>query len=103
MSGGSDMGRPLAGLLLAFLGLSGTTVSAEVIWRGDFETGDTSQWKAAPKDGVTVVNDPVCEGKYALCTRTREKSWPNRCSMCCRNAGWSDLPGPRRLARGRPG
>ena len=43
-----------------------TTVSAEVIWRGDFETGDTSQWKGAPKDGVTVVKDPVREGKYAL-------------------------------------
>jgi hypothetical protein len=37
-----------------------------VIWRGDFETGDTSQWKGAPKAGVTVVTDPVREGKYAL-------------------------------------
>ncbi len=60
------MGRLLAGLLLAFLVLSAATVSAEVIWRGDFETGDTKQWKGAPKDGVTVVKDPVREGKYAL-------------------------------------
>jgi hypothetical protein len=57
--------RPLVGFLLAFL-LSAGTVSAEVIWRGDFETGDTSQWKGSPKDGVSVVKDPVREGKYAL-------------------------------------
>jgi hypothetical protein len=60
------MRRPLTVLLLVFLVLSATTVSAEVIWRGDFETGDTSQWKGAPKDGVTIVKDPVREGKYAL-------------------------------------
>ena len=56
----------LTGPLLALLFVSATTVSAEVIWRGDFETGDTKQWKGAPKDGVTVVKDPVREGKYAL-------------------------------------
>lgn len=56
-----------AGFLLALLILTATTVSAEVIWRGDFETGDTKQWKGAPKtDAVTVVKDPVREGKYAL-------------------------------------
>jgi hypothetical protein len=60
------MGRSLACLLPAFLMLSVATVSAEVIWRGDFETGDTKQWKGAPKDGITVVKDPVREGKYAL-------------------------------------
>ena len=57
------MTRRLVALLLA---LSATTVSAEVIWRGDFETGDTKQWKGAPKDGVKVVTEPVREGKYAL-------------------------------------
>jgi Polysaccharide lyase len=61
------MGRSLAGLLLTFFVLSGTTVLAEVIWRGDFETGDTKQWKGAPQtDAVTVVKSPVREGKYAL-------------------------------------
>jgi hypothetical protein len=60
------MGRSLAGLLLGILALSATTASAEVIWRGDFETGDTKQWKGAPKEGVTVVKDPVRAGKYAL-------------------------------------
>jgi hypothetical protein len=58
--------RPISGLFLAFLMVSATTVSAEVIWRGDFETGDTKQWKGAPRDGVTVVKDPVRAGTYAL-------------------------------------
>src|ERR1051325_6783564 len=47
--------------------MSATAVSAEVIWRGDFETGDTAQWKGAPKsDSIKVVQEPVREGKYAL-------------------------------------
>jgi Polysaccharide lyase len=58
--------RQKSGIFLAFLMVSATTASAEVIWRGDFETGDTKQWKGAPKDGVTVVKDPVRAGKYAL-------------------------------------
>jgi Polysaccharide lyase len=45
---------------------SAATASAEVLWRGDFETGDTSQWTGAPKDGVKIVTDPVRAGKYAL-------------------------------------
>lgn len=41
--------------------------TAEVIWRGDFETGDTSQWRSTPKfEGIKVVGEPVREGKYAL-------------------------------------
>ncbi len=55
----------VVGFLLAVF--VATTVSAEVIWRGDFETGDTKQWPGVPKsDAVTVVKDPVREGKYAL-------------------------------------
>src|SRR5436190_6329988 len=43
------------------------SVSAEILWRGDFETGTTEQWRGAPKtDSVTVVQSPVREGKYAL-------------------------------------
>jgi hypothetical protein len=41
--------------------------AAEVIWRGDFETGTTEQWPGAPKgDAVKVVEEPVRAGKYAL-------------------------------------
>jgi hypothetical protein len=38
-----------------------------LLWSGDFETGDLSQWslnQSCP-DGVTVVNNPVREGNYA--------------------------------------
>jgi hypothetical protein len=62
----NNIRRALTGLLPAVLFASATTISAEVIWLGDFETGDTSQWKGAPKDGVTFVKDPVRAGKYAL-------------------------------------
>jgi hypothetical protein len=44
-----------------------TEASAEVIWRGDFETGDTKQWTGVPKsDAFKVVTEPVREGKYAV-------------------------------------
>ncbi len=57
--------RMVLGSLLAIV--AATSVSAEVIWRGDFETGDLKQWPGAPKsDAVTVVKDPVREGKYAV-------------------------------------
>jgi hypothetical protein len=53
--------------LSATMLLSAAPVSAEVLWRGDFETGTTEQWRGAPKtDSVQVVTDPVREGKYAL-------------------------------------
>ena len=61
-------------LLTATLLLSATVlllearVSAEVIWRGDFETGTTEQWRgtATKNDRVKVVTDPVRAGKYAV-------------------------------------
>jgi hypothetical protein len=53
--------------LLSAASLLGGAAPAEVIWRGDFETGTLEQWKGAPKsDGVKVVQEPVREGKYAL-------------------------------------
>src|SRR5579864_8214739 len=65
MSSATGM-RVLVGLLLA-VPLLGGAAGAEVIWRGDFETGNLEQWKGAPKsDGIKVVQDPVREGKYAL-------------------------------------
>lgn len=55
------------GVLLTVVFVSATSVWAEVIWRGDFETGTTEQWRGAPKgDNVKVVKEPVREGKYAL-------------------------------------
>jgi hypothetical protein len=59
--------RPLIPLLVAMLLLSATTSSAEILWRGDFETGNTEQWKSTPRfDGIKVVTEPAREGKYAL-------------------------------------
>ena len=59
--------RMLISLLLTILLMSAASVSADVIWRGDFETGTTEQWKGAPKsDSIKVVTEPVREGKYAL-------------------------------------
>lgn len=61
------MTRRRAGLLAALPLLVGAA-PAQVIWRGDFETGSLEQWKGAPakSDAVKVVQDPVREGKYAL-------------------------------------
>ena len=59
--------RPFIPLLVAMLLLSEAPVAADVLWRGDFETGTTEQWKSTPKfDGIKVVTEPVREGKYAL-------------------------------------
>ncbi|MEZ0267996.1 MAG: heparin lyase I family protein, partial [Phycisphaerae bacterium] len=54
-------------MLAAFLFPAGNAALAEVIWRADFETGTTEQWKSPPKsDAVKVVGSPVREGKFAL-------------------------------------
>ena len=42
-----------------------------VVWRGDLETGDISQWSSSQKvsaDRLQVVADPVRQGRYALKT-----------------------------------
>ncbi len=54
-------------LCLLLLSLASNHATAEIIWRGDFETGTTEQWRGTPRsDSVNVVADPVREGKYAL-------------------------------------
>ena len=58
-------GRSFVAACLAIASV--TTGRAEVIWRGDFETGDMSQWRSTPKAaGISVVTEPVLVGKYAL-------------------------------------
>jgi Polysaccharide lyase len=63
----------VAGLLTGVVGFS--TASASVVWRGDFETGDLSQWYGASHWGglqakdpsrAQIVTSPVRQGKYAL-------------------------------------
>ncbi|KFE69096.1 polysaccharide lyase [Hyalangium minutum] len=53
---------------LAVLLVSGPA-SASVVWRGDFETGDRSQYSTSQMvsaDRLQVVTSPVAEGRYAL-------------------------------------
>lgn len=53
---------------LAVLLVSGPA-SASVVWRGDFETGDRSQYSLSQMvsaDRLQVVTSPVAEGRYAL-------------------------------------
>lgn len=47
---------------------SPATAAAEIVWRGDFETADLSQWNETTgpvAERVTFVQDPVREGMYA--------------------------------------
>jgi Polysaccharide lyase len=59
---------PSAALLTATVLFSARPIAAEIIWRGDFETGTKEQWRgtATKNDQVKVVTDPVRAGKYAL-------------------------------------
>ncbi|MBI5477619.1 MAG: heparin lyase I family protein [Deltaproteobacteria bacterium] len=70
-----------AGLVLGLgLGLlSPSRAGAEVLWRGDFETGDTSQWDSAQSmgpDRLRVVTSPVRQGTYALRVEVRQGDDP---------------------------
>jgi hypothetical protein len=57
-------------LLLATL-LGGKQASAEVLWKGDFETGDLTQWdttnliKTGDRDNLVFVTDKVADGTKA--------------------------------------
>lgn len=43
------------------------SVHAETLWKGDFETGDLTQWKSAPPTSfLKIVTEPVREGRFAL-------------------------------------
>jgi len=48
-------------------------------WRGDFETGDLSQWSYhLNARGLSVVDGPVAEGRYAARVEITEGDlWPN--------------------------
>ena len=63
-------------LLLALIALP---AEATVLFRGDFETGDTSQFKGGPNQvHVTAIPSPVRDGKYAgRATLHNEDTWPN--------------------------
>jgi hypothetical protein len=58
--------------LIAATTFSVSALAGEPLWRGDFETGDLSQWSptldtlAGATDRLVVVGDPVREGRHAL-------------------------------------
>jgi len=59
--------------VLLILLLSGAA-PASVLWRGDYETGDLSQWTGLEglASRLTVVQSPVRQGKYALRTELHQ-------------------------------
>jgi hypothetical protein len=69
----------------SFLGpLTAQSASSAVSWRGDYETGDFSQWgigtvQALPGD-ATIVSAPVRDGKYAarflVPASATQNQWP---------------------------
>ncbi len=53
--------------------------SSGVVWRGDFETGDRSQWTSTQmvsSDRLAVVTSPLREGRYALKATVRQGDDP---------------------------
>ncbi len=70
------------GTSLAFaFGLVGSAsaVHAEVLWRGDFETGDLSQWskvQSVADSRLQITDDPVRQGRYALRVEVRQGDDP---------------------------
>ncbi len=59
--------------------LSAVPAWAGVVWRGDFETGDRTQYSAAHMvnpDRLQVVTSPVSQGRYALKTTVRQGDNP---------------------------
>ena len=53
--------------------------SSTVVWRGDFETGNLSQWSSAQMvsaDRLQVVTSPARQGGYALKATVRQGDNP---------------------------
>jgi Polysaccharide lyase/Bacterial Ig domain len=75
-------------VLLAVLVLIPSLGLSAISWRGDFETGDLSQWtygvQAAASDRVRVVTSPKRQGNYAARFEVRPG-----------DRAWSDDPGER--------
>lgn len=69
---------PLRGHVLRLVAVIAYSVaapaSAEVLWRGDFETGDLSQWsktQVVAADRLVVVEDPLRQGNHAVLATVR--------------------------------
>ena len=62
--------RAYARVLVQFLVWLPCVASAHIVWTGDFETADLSQWSGRAQlvhpDRLQIVSDPVRQGKHAL-------------------------------------
>ncbi len=65
--------------LAPFALLLPAVASASIVWRGDFETGNTSQWdreQSVSSSRLQAVSSPVREGRYALKATVRKGDDP---------------------------
>jgi uncharacterized protein (TIGR03382 family) len=65
--------------LAPFALLLPTVASASIVWKGDYETGNLSQWnreQSVSSNRLLVVSSPVREGRYALKTTVRQGDDP---------------------------
>jgi hypothetical protein len=70
--------------LVCSFSLGAPRAHAQEVWRGDFETGDTSQLDGelngmvGGADQITIVDDPVAEGSHAARIElVNDARWPN--------------------------
>jgi hypothetical protein len=76
--------------------------AAAVVWSGDFETGDLSQWpdlQACPGD-VAVVSSPVRAGRYAARFTVRDESVTANCPAVPTSGTRASLTSPRLFGPG---
>ncbi|MGC4115382.1 MAG: heparin lyase I family protein [Myxococcales bacterium] len=65
--------------MVAVVVLLPTVAQAKVLWRGDFETGDLSQWSKSQivsADRLKVVDSPVAQGAKAIRVEVRQGDNP---------------------------
>lgn len=56
-----------------------TPTGSGIVWRGDFETGDRSQWshtQMVSADRLAIVSSPLREGRYAIKATVRQGDDP---------------------------
>jgi fibronectin type 3 domain-containing protein len=77
------------------------TVTSALLWSGDFETGNLSQWSLnqscvgpTPPAGVTVVTSPVRSGKYATAFTVADTSTSANCPYVPTATPRAQLVGP---------
>jgi hypothetical protein len=66
-------------LIAAAICLAAAEARASIVWRGDFESHDLSQWSGVEglTSRLTVVNSPIRQGQYALRTELRSGDFAN--------------------------